>query len=841
MGASDIGAALQWAGRQEGQDRLLVIGDGISTAGEAELGKVAKNLPQAISRIDALLVGGIRDRESAARMVRGTRSHDGVILRDDFSDEEIVRRLGDATATIKVSIEGAAWNWPNTVNGVQPGDEFIVYGAFADAQVATESVVVKIEGSSDITMSSSLVPGQLLTRSVVQAQISRNQNELIEEENKAKKASLQKAIIALSTKYRVLSDYTALLVLESDSDYRRFGIDRSALVDILSVHDTGIRIEQRQRNVPKPRVPATGQFAMRNNNVEPSQARAQAQDLARRAGVLGLFAMPSNNGKAQGFARMSGRPPDFMQAETDRDIYRAIGTVGQISYGTIGHGGQGGVSEQGNWGMTARRESEHFGLDITSNEIRSARRQSGQRNRRPYPQVSPERALVRGGLDAAVVRRYVRRRLARIRFCYAQELIAKPTLKVRVVVQFEIDPGGRVKSASQEGTSDQRLGDCIVAVIKSTMFPTTSNTTKVRYPFLLLPPAAPMATPPASTHTPQATQAWGDTGDTQQLPPSVDPSIAAQRAEAQGPPALTGQMATIHQAIERGAFDQAVASALAWRTEEAGSVMALVALGEALEAADKDELAARAYGSIIDLFPSRADLRRFASARLIALGKGGIELSIDSLKKAAAQRPGHLSVHRLLGYAMLRNGDLEGAFSAIEKGLGQRYPSARFAGGIRILQEDLGIIGQAWLAKNSSKRTEIKTRLLVANSRLATKASLRFVLNWETDANDVDFHIYDGRGGHAFYREPALATGGRLYADVTTGYGPECFAIEGPALAFPYALRIHYYSRGPMGYGMGQVEIMQHDGKGGLKFDTRPFVVMNDNAFVTLEPITKAL
>ena len=108
------------------------------------------------------------------------------------------------------------------------------------------------------------------------------------------------------------------------------------------------------------------------------------------------------------------------------------------------------------------------------------------------------------------------------------------------------------------------------------------------------------------------------------------------------------------------------------------------------------------------------------------------------------------------------------------------------------------------------------------------------MLVWETDANDVDFHIRDGKGGHASYRQKQLFSGGELYADVTTGYGPECFTIEGPPQAYPYRLQIHYYSRGPMGYGMGKLEVVEHDGTGGLKFEERPFVVMNDHAFVDL-------
>src|SRR6185436_8291338 len=119
--------------------------------------------------------------------------------------------------------------------------------------------------------------------------------------------------------------------------------------------------------------------------------------------------------------------------------------------------------------------------------------------------------------------------------------------------------------------------------------------------------------------------------------------------------------------------------------------------------------------------------------------------------------------------------------------------------------------------------------------------SLRFVLYWETDANDVDFHVEDGRGNDAFYGAPELPSGGRLYADVTTGYGPELFAIPGKASAFPYRLGIHYYSRGAMGYGMGKVEVLEHDGRGGLRFADLPFVVMNDDAFVDLGELRRPL
>jgi uncharacterized protein YfaP (DUF2135 family) len=144
------------------------------------------------------------------------------------------------------------------------------------------------------------------------------------------------------------------------------------------------------------------------------------------------------------------------------------------------------------------------------------------------------------------------------------------------------------------------------------------------------------------------------------------------------------------------------------------------------------------------------------------------------------------------------------------------------------------LIGAAYAAAVPARRAEIATQLSRRGIKLPTRPSTRFIMYWETDANDVDFHIQDARGGHAYYETPALRSGGELYADITTGYGPECFAIDGPAKAGPYRLSINYYSQGPMGYGMGLLQIVKHDGKGRLTFQDRPYVIMADHAYVDL-------
>jgi tetratricopeptide (TPR) repeat protein len=300
-----------------------------------------------------------------------------------------------------------------------------------------------------------------------------------------------------------------------------------------------------------------------------------------------------------------------------------------------------------------------------------------------------------------------------------------------------------------------------------------------------------------------------------------------------GATALSGPLAEIERAITAGDPRTALARATAWHTQRPDDVLALIGLGDALEASHDLATAARAYGSIIDLYPARADFRRFAGERLERLGQERA-LIIDTYRRAVADRPDHLTGHRLLAYALVRDGQYADAFTAILAGLDRKYPANRFAGAERVLEDDAGMIGAAYAAHVPARRADIVAELAKRHLALATQPSTRFIMYWETDGNDVDFHIRDARGGHAWYSNKQLRSGGELYADITTGYGPECFAIPGTPTAGPYQLAINYFSQGPMGYGMGLLQIQTFDGRGNLKFEDRPYVIMNDHAFVDL-------
>jgi len=359
-------------------------------------------------------------------------------------------------------------------------------------------------------------------------------------------------------------------------------------------------------------------------------------------------------------------------------------------------------------------------------------------------------------------------------------------------------------------------------------------------PASIAPPATATPSAPTRSPAPLAEPAVADSPVAPAVAPAIAPAVAApvtppiSNEPVFGPPAtaLDGKLARVMKLIAKRDAEGARAVAQAWRDEQPTDVLALVGLGEAFEASGDRAAAARTYGSIIDLYPTHADFRRFAGERLERLGPTARALAIDTYRRAVADRPDQITGHRLLAYALLRDDDYAGAFSAILVGVDHQPPADRFAGAGRVFARDAGMIATTYLA-HGGNRDRIEKAMAKRDLPLVTESSTRFLLYWETDANDVDLHVRDALGGHAWYSHKTLESGGELYADITTGFGPECFEIVGAATAGPYKLGVHYYAQGPMGYGMGLLQIVRFDGKA-FAFDDRPYVIMKNQAYVSL-------
>ena len=160
----------------------------------------------------------------------------------------------------------------------------------------------------------------------------------------------------------------------------------------------------------------------------------------------------------RGVASVGVVPPDASLSWLDKPVNDRTGgwgTIGMGRYGTIGHGSG------------------------TGSGYGSGRGKTGKPS-----QVRVGNSKVTGDLDKNIIRRYIRRKLPRIRNCYEKELLHKPNLQGRVTVNFVIDPSGDVSTAQATGL-DKTVASCVAAAIKTIQFPKPKGggVVNVRYPF----------------------------------------------------------------------------------------------------------------------------------------------------------------------------------------------------------------------------------------------------------------------------------------------------------------------------------------------------------------------
>lgn len=69
---------------------------------------------------------------------------------------------------------------------------------------------------------------------------------------------------------------------------------------------------------------------------------------------------------------------------------------------------------------------------------------------------------------------------------------------------------------------------------------------------------------------------------------------------------------------------------------------------------------------------------------------------------------------------------------------------------------------------------------------------IRISMSWDADLTDVDLHVFEPTGEHAYYGHNLTEIGGLVSRDIRDGYGPEEYVLR-KALPGVYAIKAHYY------------------------------------------------
>jgi len=320
LGGTDIGALLRRVAteaKEHPQRAIVIVSDFVPTLGTVdrkELTDLANAIPRA-STVDALILGAREDASLARTIVAGR----GRIVRVPFTDSLDLRAREaahalqrPAGASFDVADSSAEWVYPQHVDDVQPGDEVIVAGK---VRVATEPHVT-LGGNLTAPSTSSLDAATftpLLEREAYREYLDYLAAREAGEPSEAVRSALATEQVKISTQQRVVIPRTTMLVLESEWDYQRFGLDRRALAAILTIDATGIARLDRHSNVPVP--------ILAGKNPPPPVSRQQPRS-------ADLEVMKSANEAASA--------PLRDEAKVERDASVEGGVEGRVAGGVVG-------------------------------------------------------------------------------------------------------------------------------------------------------------------------------------------------------------------------------------------------------------------------------------------------------------------------------------------------------------------------------------------------------------------------------------------------------------------------------------------------------------------------
>ena len=160
--------------------------------------------------------------------------------------------------------------------------------------------------------------------------------------------------------------------------------------------------------------------------------------------------------------------------------------MGHEGLGFIGIGSGGDSKTPGTIGVgdIGNNIGTHFGNDAYNGPARGRSQQGGSKANR-LPHVTLKNLTADPGLDKGIIRRYVREKLSRIRYCYESNLVVEKDLAGTVVAWFQINPQGKVLGSKASGIGNKAVEACVSNTIQSITFPAPKNGSMVtvKYPF----------------------------------------------------------------------------------------------------------------------------------------------------------------------------------------------------------------------------------------------------------------------------------------------------------------------------------------------------------------------
>lgn len=226
-----------------------------------------------------------------------------------------------------------------------------------------------------------------------------------------------------------------------------------------------------------------GRVGKKNSNIantKGSSRKAIDVKVAKSSGILGALA----NG-AQNFDRVFGG--GGLGAGLDKNLGSVAGLEGVDQFGSGGlsvrgfaTGGGGNALDIGGFDTKGRggKPGSKYGMVAAG----GLKRKIGDLT------TGGNAAVIMGALDRSVIDSYIRRNLAKIRWCFEKELAKNDNIGGRIVINFTITGNGAVSTSKVHRTTmgNDSVENCIASTVRQIRFPSPKGggIVVVTYPFV---------------------------------------------------------------------------------------------------------------------------------------------------------------------------------------------------------------------------------------------------------------------------------------------------------------------------------------------------------------------
>lgn len=280
-------------------------------------------------------------------------------------------------------------------------------------------------------------------------------------------------------------------------------------------------------------------------------------------------------------------------------------------------------------------------------------------------------------------------------------------------------------------------------------------------------------------------------------PPGGGPPQPKKAAEDGGPAAPSIQIqawspdAPYLDALKAADDEQVEAAYLAARVDNARSPSFFLDCGDHLLGRGLREEGLRVLSNLAELDLGDAAVLRMYAWRLRQASE--LEAAIELLEDVLEARPDEPQSHRDLALALgerfeARGDPADGLRSAalLWHVVSHHWP--RFPEIELIALMELNRLLRLLERDGVEVPAEVEPRF-----RKLLDLDLRISMSWDTDLTDVDLHVYEPTGEHAYYGSNRTRIGGLVSRDFTQGYGPEEYVLR-RAASGKYEIKAHYYS-----------------------------------------------